>query len=121
VKIKEYTRRFGIISLALFILLIVVNVITSVTVNNLMKPKIVSLDIKKTTDDFVRQTATLGNKITKEQLTAATTKFNKSLDESISEYSDKGYIVLVSPAVVKGARNVTPEVQANISKLMKEK
>lgn len=118
-KIKGFLSGYGLIIVAGIISVVTISAVTSLTINQMMKPKIVSVDIKKTTNDFVQQTAILGSKVSKQQLKVLTDKFNSSLNKSINEYETKGYIVIVSPAVVAGVPDITAKVQRDISNQMK--
>lgn len=118
-KIKEMLSGYGLIVVAGLVSVITLSAVTSLFINEIMKPKIVSLDIKQTTNDFVQQTAVLGARVNKEQLKAMTDKFNSSLKQSVDSYQRKGYMIIVSPAVVAGVPDITENIQKEISEKMK--
>lgn len=117
--LKTKLSGYGFIIAAGIISVVTLSALTSISVNLVMKPKIVSLDIKETTSDFVQQTAVLGSRISKDQLKAMTGKFNLSLQKTIGKYKDNGYVVIVSPAIITGVPDITADVQKEISKDMK--
>ncbi|WP_241576707.1 TrbI F-type domain-containing protein [Rosenbergiella collisarenosi] len=119
--IKGFIKKYALMIISFLVFIITINVITTLVVIHHQKPKIVTFDIKQTTDDFVQQTAVLGQKINKQQLELMTKKFNASLDKTINQYSSEGYVVMVGPAVIAGAKNITPEVKMKIAQNMKAK
>jgi conjugal transfer pilin signal peptidase TrbI len=82
-----------------------------------MQPVYVVFDMKGTLDTFRQQTAQ--SSLTKEALEAMTKRFGAALDTSLTGWQAKhGGIILVKGAVVAGAVDITPEIQADIARQM---
>ena len=81
-------------------------------------PRVVAFDMKKTLDSFM-------DSVSQKQLTEAQSKalsdwFNDALEKSLAEYQQQHHVViLVSPAVVQGAPDVTRNIQHDIARRMK--
>ena len=84
----------------------------------LKPPELVTFDMKGTTNALIRQTAKLD--LTDDQRKALLTRFDRSVSTATAEYaSEHGTAILVSPAVVTGLPDATPEIQARLAELMK--
>lgn len=84
----------------------------------LKPPTFVTFDMKGTTNALIRQTAKLD--LTDDQRKALLTRFDRSVTTATAEYaSEHGAAILVSPAVVTGLPDATPEIQARLAELMK--
>ncbi|QDY44265.1 TrbI F-type domain-containing protein [Candidatus Pantoea soli] len=84
----------------------------------LKPPALVTFDMKGTTNALIRQTAKLD--LTDDQRKALLTRFDRSVTTATAEYaSEHGAAILVSPAVVTGLPDATPEIQARLAELMK--
>lgn len=82
--------------------------------------KLVSFDIKATTNTFLKQVASLN--IDEEQKNAMVKRYNVALDSVIKEYESENYIVLVKDAVVSSnLDDKTNEIQKKIAQKMKGK
>ena len=82
--------------------------------------KLVSFDIKGTTNTFLKQVATLN--IDEEQKNAMVKRYNVALDSVIKEYESENYIVFVKDAVVSSnLDDKTNEIQKKIAQKMKGK
>ena len=82
--------------------------------------KLVSFDIKGTTNTFLKQVASLN--IDEEQKNAMVKRYNVALDSVIKEYESKNYIVFVKDAVVSSnLDDKTNEIQKKIAQKMKGK
>lgn len=81
------------------------------------KPQIVSFDMKATVNLFLSQLQS--NDLSEEKINDITQKFNTVLDDSIKSYShNHNVLILVKPAVVYGADDVTEDIQKLISEKM---
>ncbi|UIL55067.1 MULTISPECIES: TrbI F-type domain-containing protein [Pantoea] len=84
----------------------------------LKPPALVTFDMKGTTNALIRQTAKLD--LNDDQRKALLTRFDRSVTTATAEYaSEHGAAILVSPAVVTGLPDATPEIQARLAELMK--
>lgn len=81
--------------------------------------KIVSFDIKATTNLFLKQVASLN--IDENQKSAMIKRYNVALDSTIKEYEAKNYIVLVKDAVITNIDDKTADIQMEIAEKMKRK
>lgn len=82
-----------------------------------MQPDYVVFDMKGTIDTFRQQTAQ--TPLQKEAIEALTTRFSSALETSLTGWQAKhGGLILVKGAVVSGAVDITPEIQADIARQM---
>jgi type-F conjugative transfer system protein TrbI len=66
-------------------------------------PRVVAFDMKKTLDSFMDSVSQ--KQLTEAQSKALSDRFNDALEKSLAEYQQQHHVViLVSPAVVQGAR-----------------
>ncbi|MCP9269145.1 type-F conjugative transfer system protein TrbI [Xenorhabdus sp. XENO-1] len=94
------------------------NVLISFCVVNYFTPKVVSFNMKKTVDAFFDSVSQ--KKLSEEQTKALSDRFNAALEGSLQNYQQKNNsLILVSPAVVQGAPDVTREIQLDIARRMK--
>jgi len=110
--LKEYW--IAITAAVLFVLF--ANFIMTTVIVRMNQPRIVTFDIKGVTDNFVQRTAMLGDKATEEQVKVMTQTFNQSMKDQLDQYESKGYIIVVKPAVIAGAQDITDDVRAAIYK-----
>lgn len=108
-------KQYWILIFSAVLLVIIISFISATVAVRLSQPKIVSFDLKGITDDFNSRTAMLGEKASAKDVEQMTNIFNYSLQDTLSQYNSKGYIVLVKPAVITGTPDITAEVQANIN------
>ncbi|MCX3311027.1 TrbI F-type domain-containing protein [Pantoea vagans] len=84
----------------------------------LKPPELVTFDMKGTTNALIRQTAKLD--LNDDQRKALLTRFDRSVTTATADYaSEHGAAILVSPAVVTGLPDATPEIQSRLAELMK--
>ncbi len=75
-------------------------------------------DMKKTLDSFMDSVSQ--KQLTEAQSKALSDRFNDALEKSLAEYQQQHHVViLVSPAVVQGAPDVTRNIQHDIARRMK--
>ncbi|VDA77473.1 hypothetical protein BANRA_05561 [Klebsiella pneumoniae] len=81
-------------------------------------PRVVAFDMKKTLDSFMDSVSQ--KQLTEAQSKALSDRFNDALEKSLAEYQQQHHVViLVSPAVVQGAPDVTRNIQHDIARRMK--
>ena len=81
-------------------------------------PRVVAFDMKKTLDSFMDSVSQ--KQLTEAQSKALSDRFNDALEKSLAEYQQQHHVViLVSPAVVQGAPDVTRNIQHYIARRMK--
>ncbi|GKN26748.1 conjugal transfer protein TrbI [Klebsiella variicola] len=81
-------------------------------------PRVVAFDMKKTLDSFMDSVSQ--KQLTEAQSKALSDRFNEALEKSLAEYQQQHHVViLVSPAVVQGAPDVTRNIQHDIARRMK--
>ncbi|CAM3825376.1 type-F conjugative transfer system protein TrbI [Rouxiella silvae] len=104
--------------------LIIFSLITmfvSIAVVKSMTPEIVKFDMKGTVNSFMSQTAGIKTTLSKEQMDQMVSRFNQAMQGSIDDYANaNNVIVVVSPAIVGGARDITDEIRNSIATKMKK-
>lgn len=81
-------------------------------------PRVVAFDMKKTLDSFMDSVSQ--KQLSEAQSKALSERFNAALEQSLADYQNKNHVlILVSPAVVQGAPDVTLKIQTDIASRMK--
>lgn len=81
-------------------------------------PRVVAFDMKTTLDSFMDSVSQ--KQLTEAQSKALSDRFNDALERSLAGYQRQQHVlILVSPAVVQGAPDVTRKIQADIARRMK--
>lgn len=81
-------------------------------------PRVVAFDMKTTLDSFMDSVSQ--KLLTEAQSKALSDRFNDALERSLADYQRQQHVlILVSPAVVQGAPDVTRKIQADIARRMK--
>ena len=81
-------------------------------------PRVVAFDMKKTLDSFMDSVSQ--KPLTEAQSKALSDRFNDALEKSLADYQQQHHVlILVSPAVVQGASDVTRTIQHDIARRMK--
>jgi conjugal transfer pilin signal peptidase TrbI len=81
-------------------------------------PRVVAFDMKKTLDSFMDSVSQ--KQLSEAQSKALSDRFNAALEQSLADYQNKNHVlILVSPAVVQGAPDVTRKIQTDIATRMK--
>ncbi|WP_049155533.1 type-F conjugative transfer system protein TrbI [Klebsiella variicola] len=110
-------RRIPVI-VALVLLALATSAFLSRVVLEYSTPRVVAFDMKKTLDSFMDSVSQ--KQLTEAQSKALSDRFNDALEKSLSEYQQQHHVViLVSPAVVQGAPDVTRNIQHDIARRMK--
>ena len=81
-------------------------------------PRVVAFDMKKTLDSFMDSVSQ--KPLSEAQSKALSDRFNAALEQSLADYQKTNHVlILVSPAVVQGAPDVTRKIQTDIATRMK--
>ncbi|RWT88389.1 type-F conjugative transfer system protein TrbI, partial [Raoultella ornithinolytica] len=81
-------------------------------------PRVVAFDMKKTLDSFMDSVSQ--KQLSEAQSKALSERFNSALEQSLADYQQQHHVlILVSPAVVQGAPDVTRKIQTDIARRMK--
>jgi conjugal transfer pilin signal peptidase TrbI len=108
------------------VLVIVCSVLLIIAVNALVcrwivisqRPIVVMFDMKNTVDAFFESASK--QTLSEEQNKALTERFTRALDDTLTEYQQTHRaLILVAPAVVGGARDVTLDIQKTVAKRMR--
>lgn len=102
-------RRISVI-VALVLFALATSAFLSRVVLEYSTPRVVAFDMKKTLDSFMDSVSQkqLTEAQSKAQSKALSDRFNDALEKSLAEYQQQHHVViLVSPAVVQGAPDVT--------------
>ncbi len=80
-------------------------------------PEVVTFDMKGTMDLFIQQT--LEQKLPEEQTKVLMTRFNSAMKDSLQEWQDAHYsVILVAPAVVSQQVDITQDIRRGIASRM---
>ncbi|CAH3946466.1 MULTISPECIES: type-F conjugative transfer system protein TrbI [Klebsiella/Raoultella group] len=110
-------RRVSVI-VALVLFTLAVSVFLTRVVLEYTTPRVVAFDMKKTLDSFMDSVSQ--KQLTEAQSKALSDRFNSALEQSLADYQLQHHVViLVSPAVVQGAPDVTLKIQMDIARRMK--
>ncbi len=83
----------------------------------IVQPKIVVFDARNTTNTFLEQVARLN--LTEQEKQVTLKRYENIVQQVISEYEAKNYIVLAKNAVISKDDDVTAEIKAKIAARMK--
>lgn len=110
-------RRVPIIT-ALVVFTLACNVMLTRVMLTYTTPRVVAFDMKKTLDSFMDSVSQ--KPLTEAQSKALSDRFNDALEKSLADYQQQHHVlILVSPAVVQGASDVTRTIQHDIARRMK--
>lgn len=113
---RAFRRVLAITSLVLFTL--GCNVMLTRVMLAYTTPRVVAFDMKKTLDSFMDSVSQ--KQLTEAQSKALSDRFNAALEMSLADYQQHHHVlILVSPAVVQGASDVTRTIQHDIARRMK--
>ncbi|CAG9435678.1 hypothetical protein NVI2019_PEGOAJLN_03771 (plasmid) [Providencia alcalifaciens] len=104
------------------VIAVVLSVSMSVFVIRWFAPVTVTFDMSGTVNQYQQQMASqfnVENPLSEQQIAEATHRFQLALCDSLSEYQHAHQaLILVTPAVVMGADDITAEIQAAIAEKM---
>ena len=117
-KATSRTFRRVLVITALVVFTLACNVMLTRVMLAYTTPRVVAFDMKKTLDNFMDSVSQ--KPLTEAQSKALSDRFNDALEKSLAEYQQQHHVViLVSPAVVQGAPDVTRNIQHDIARRMK--
>ncbi|HHH3154117.1 TPA: type-F conjugative transfer system protein TrbI [Klebsiella pneumoniae] len=118
VRTTSLTLRRASVIVALVLFVLATSAFLSRVVLEYSTPRVVAFDMKKTLDSFMDSVSQ--KQLTEAQSKALSDRFNDALEKSLAEYQQQHHVViLVSPAVVQGAPDVTRNIQHDIARRMK--
>ncbi|ENZ7914626.1 type-F conjugative transfer system protein TrbI [Klebsiella aerogenes] len=80
-------------------------------------PRIVAFNMKKTLDNFMDSASR--KRLTENQSKVLSDRFNEALEKSLDDWGQRNHVlILVSPAIVNGAPDITLSIQRDIAKRM---
>lgn len=104
-------------SLMLAVALIAVNAVISALMVEWRTPDVVTFDMKGTIDRFMDQSSR--KNLDEATSRALTERFTSNLNHSIEDWqASHRALILVTPAVVSGARDITRDVQQDVARKM---
>lgn len=99
--------------------ILVMNAGISMLLAQWQRPETVSFDMTGTVNNFMAQVA--GRHLSDDEVKATTARFNTVLNAALTDWQrHHGAVILVEPAVVGGARDITADVQAEVANRMAE-
>lgn len=117
-KAPSRTFRRVLIITALVVFTLACNVMLTRVMLAYTTPRVVAFDMKKTLDSFMDSVSQ--KPLTEAQSKALSDRFNDALEKSLADYQQQHHVlILVSPAVVQGASDVTRTIQHDIARRMK--
>lgn len=117
-KAPSRTFRRVLIITALVVFTLACNVMLTRVMLAYTTPRVVAFDMKKTLDSFMDSVSQ--KPLTEAQSKALSDRFNAALEKSLADYQQQHHVlILVSPAVVQGAPDVTRTIQHDIARRMK--
>ena len=118
IKAPSRTFRRVLIITALVVFTLACNVMLTRVMLAYTTPRVVAFDMKKTLDSFMDSVSQ--KPLTEAQSKALSDRFNDALEKSLADYQQQHHVlILVSPAVVQGASDVTRTIQHDIARRMK--
>ena len=113
-----FTLRRSLTVIALVGTILATNVFITRLVLAHTAPRVVAFDMKKTLDSFMDSVSQ--KPLSEAQSKALSDRFNAALEQSLADYQKTNHVlILVSPAVVQGAPDVTLKIQTDIASRMK--
>ncbi|WP_253030870.1 type-F conjugative transfer system protein TrbI [Escherichia coli] len=98
--------------------MVLLNAAISYGIVRLNAPVTVAFNMKQTVDAFFDSASQ--KKLSEEQAKALSGRFNTALESSLQAWQQEHHaIILVSPAVVQGAPDITRQIQQDIARRMR--
>lgn len=99
--------------------LLALNAALTLFITDWRAPRVVTFDMKGTLDAFMDQSAK--QTLSPEAASALSARFSEAVSKSLAAWQAGHHgLILVAPAVVAGAEDVTPEIQRDIATRMRE-
>ncbi|HHR6502984.1 TPA: type-F conjugative transfer system protein TrbI [Providencia alcalifaciens] len=121
---RQHRRRYKCLKAVSFFMMIMLGLSFSfsVLVARWLSPSAVTFDMTGTINQYQQQMAlqfNAENPLSEQQIAEATHRFQMALSDSLSEYQQAHRaLILVTPAVVMGAEDITADIQAAIADKM---
>jgi len=117
---KRRQRRCLLNLLLVAVTLVAVNAAVTSLLISWRAPTVVSFDMRRTIDEFTEQAG--AQALDEAQSAALTRRFMATLEDELADWQHRhDALILVSPAVVSGAQDITPDVQSAVALKMQEK
>jgi len=117
---KRRQRRCLFNLLLVAVTLVAVNAAVTSLLISWRAPTVVSFDMRRTIDEFTEQAG--AQALDEAQSAALTRRFMATLEDELADWQHRhDALILVSPAVVSGAQDITPDVQSAVALKMQEK
>ncbi|CNI65221.1 type-F conjugative transfer system protein TrbI [Yersinia aleksiciae] len=114
----QKTRSIVLAIVCSVLLIIAVNALVCRWIVVSQRPVVVMFDMKSTVDAFFESASK--QTLSEEQNKALTERFTRALDDTLTEYQQTHRaLILVAPAVVGGASDVTLDIQKTVAKRMR--
>lgn len=115
-KTALFSRRV-LLTGGLVIAILMANVIITRVMMAHSMPRVVAFNMKNTLDSFMDSVSR--KQLTESQSKALSDRFNDALEKSLDDWQRRNHVlILVSPAVVNGAPDITLSIQRDIAKRM---
>lgn len=99
--------------------MMVLNAGISLLLTEWRQPKTVSFDMAGTVNSFMSQAA--AQSLDEARIKVLTARFNRALSDSLTAYQrDHRAVIIVAPAVVGGAEDITADIQQSVAARMAE-
>ncbi|EAS8533958.1 type-F conjugative transfer system protein TrbI [Salmonella enterica] len=99
--------------------IVMVNAVISYGIVRLNTPVTVAFNMKQTVDAFFDSASQ--KKLSEAQTKDLSARFSASMDASLQAWQQKHHaVILVSPAVVQGAPDITRDIQQDIARRMRD-
>ncbi|EAS9108545.1 type-F conjugative transfer system protein TrbI [Salmonella enterica] len=99
--------------------IVMVNAVISYGIVRLNTPVTVAFNMKQTVDAFFDSASQ--KKLSEAQTKDLSARFSTSMDASLQAWQQKHHaVILVSPAVVQGAPDITRDIQQDIARRMRD-
>ncbi|EOW4437545.1 type-F conjugative transfer system protein TrbI [Shigella sonnei] len=116
---REQRRRRCLRNLLLTVTILCVNAAVTSLLISWRTPTVVSFDMKKTLDQFTEQAG--AQSLNETQSAVLTERFMTILNAELQDWHLRhNALILVTPAVVRGAADITDEIQTRIAHRMAE-
>ncbi|MBU9844809.1 type-F conjugative transfer system protein TrbI [Rahnella ecdela] len=112
-------RRHDTLTVACFLAALIINAGVSYAITIWQTRETVSFDMKRTVDAFFDSAS--HKNLSEEQSKALSQRFNTALEGSLRAFQREHHVlIMVSPAVVQGAPDITRDIQRDIARRMRE-
>jgi conjugal transfer pilin signal peptidase TrbI len=119
VKKRSKRRNRCIVPVAIVVaVMLMLNAAIALLLIQWQQPVTVAFDMKGTVDQFMTQTSQ--HQLTQGESDALTLRFTTALNASLNNYQRRhDALILVTPSVVSGVKDITPDIQQDIARQMR--